>query len=160
MQQNFSATVSICNFTAAKITILNRKILKFEFDLDFVLVALTAPVKDYRICYLINKFLQFNFSREPDLTVETGPDSAPSLFAMFRYKPAETGPDFYFIANKGSGGYLVPEMRKTDYFLMIKNYIDDNELELLLGALNRIPEVVAAVKIDPKKIKSRENLLF
>ncbi len=66
----------------------------------------------------------------------------------------------YFIANKGSDGYLIPEMRKADYFLMIKNYIDDEDLEKLLTALNRIPEIVAAVKIDPKKIKSRENLLF
>ena len=43
---------------------------------------------------------------------------------------------------------------------MIKNYIDDNELDSLINRLNKIPEIVAAVKIDPKKIKSRENLLF
>jgi hypothetical protein len=51
-------------------------------------------------------------------------------------------------------------MRKADYFLMIRNYIDDTDLEQLITGLNRIPEIVAAVKIDPKKIKSRENLLF
>ena len=51
-------------------------------------------------------------------------------------------------------------MRKTDYFLMIKNYIDEDEVENMVSALNRIPEIVAAVKIEPKKIKSRENLLF
>lgn len=51
-------------------------------------------------------------------------------------------------------------MKKVDYFLMIKNYIDDNELDSLINGLNKIPEIVAAVKIDPKKIKSRENLLF
>jgi hypothetical protein len=51
-------------------------------------------------------------------------------------------------------------MKKADYFLMIKNYIDDTDLDKVISALNRIPEIVAAVKIDPKKIKSRENLLF
>jgi hypothetical protein len=43
---------------------------------------------------------------------------------------------------------------------MIRNYIDDNELDTIMSSLNKIPEIVAAVKIDPKKIKSRENLLF
>jgi hypothetical protein len=27
--------------------------------------------------------------------------------------------------------YLIPEMKKADYFLMIKNYIDDNDLTTL-----------------------------
>jgi len=79
---------------------------------------------------------------------------------MYTYHWEASDTDFYFIANKGSDGYLVPEMRKTDYFLMIRNYIDDEDLENILSNLNRIAEIVAAVKIDPKKIKSRENLLF
>ena len=51
-------------------------------------------------------------------------------------------------------------MREADYFIMIKNYIDEDDLESIISGLNKIPEIVAAVKIDPKKIKSRENLLF
>jgi hypothetical protein len=51
-------------------------------------------------------------------------------------------------------------MSKADYFLMIKNYIDEKDLDNLISSLNKITEIVAAVKIDPKKIKSRENLLF
>jgi len=43
---------------------------------------------------------------------------------------------------------------------MIKNYIDDRELNDIISGLNKVPEIVAAIKIDPKKIKSRENLLF
>jgi hypothetical protein len=140
--------------------ILNRKILKYEIDLDFVLIAVTTSLKDYRICYLINKYLNFNFVKTADLEIDINPDSVPVYFSQFDYH-LEAGPtDFYFIANKGSDGYLIPEMRKTDYFLMIKNYISDDELEGIISALNRVPDIVAAVKIDPKKIKSRENLLF
>ena|ERR1700722_10798464 len=140
--------------------ILNRKFLKFEIDLDFVLIAVTTSLKDYRICYLINKFLSYNFTKKPDLSVEIQPGDAPIQFSMYYFNSGENGTDSYFIANKGTEGYLVPEMKKADYFLMIKNYIDENELDSLISTLNKIPEVVAAVKIDPKKIKSRENLLF
>ena len=88
------------------------------------------------------------------------PGAAPVFFSLYTYSWEDSETDFYFIGNKGSDGYLIPEMKKADYFLMIKNYIDDNELDSVVAALNKIPEIVAAVKIDPKKIKSRENLLF
>ena len=139
---------------------MNRKTLKFEIDLDFVLIAITTSLKDYRICCLINKYLNFNFSKRTDLEVDILQGSEPVFFSLYQYHWEASETDFYFIANKGSDGYLVPEMRRADYFLMIKNYIDDDDLEKLVTALNRIPEIVAAVKIDPKKIKSRENLLF
>lgn len=140
--------------------ILNRKNLKFEIDFDFILIALTSSLKDYRICYLINKYLNFNFTRTDDLKIEIIAQANPHLFSLFHYSWESTETDFYFIGNKGSEGYLVPEMREADYFILIKNYIDDDDLEGIISALNKIPEIVAAVKIDPKKIKSRENLLF
>jgi hypothetical protein len=140
--------------------ILNRKNLKFEIDFDFILIALTSSLKDYRICYLINKCLNFNFTRTDDLKLDINAVASPALFSMFMYSWESTETDFYFIGNKGSEGYLVPEMREADYFILIKNYIDDNDLEDLISGLNKINEIVAAVKIDPKKIKSRENLLF
>ena len=159
-QQYFIATVSICIFDGAKVVILNRKILKFEIDLDFVLIAITTSLKDYRICHHINKHLNFGFTKSPDLEVDIVQGSEPVFFSLYQYHWEASETDFFFIANKGSDGYLVPEMRKADYFLMIKNYIDDDDLDKMVTALNRIPEIVAAVKIDPKKIKSRENLLF
>lgn len=140
--------------------ILNRKFLKFEIDLDFVLIAVTTSLKDYRVCYLINKALNFNFTKIQDLEVDINNDFIPVLFSIYHYSWETTETDFYFIANKGSDGYLVPEMRKADYFLLIKNYIDENDLDSLISAINKIPEIVTAVKIDPKKVKSRENLLF
>jgi hypothetical protein len=140
--------------------VLNRKVLKFEIDLDFVLIAVTTSLKDYRICYYINKCLNFNFTRIDDLALDSHVNGAPMLFSLYHYVWESTETDFYFIGNKGSDGYLVPEMREADYFIMIKNYIDDDDLENMISALNKIPEIVAAVKIDPKKIKSRENLLF
>ncbi|WP_255485472.1 IPExxxVDY family protein [Mucilaginibacter sp. SG538B] len=140
--------------------ILNRKFLKFEIDFDFVLIAVTSSLKDYRVCFLINRYLNFNFVKTDDLEVDIYPGSEPVLFSLYRYSWETTETDFFFIGNKGSDGYLVPEIKSADYFLMIRNYIDDNELDTIISSLNKIPEIVAAVKIDPKKIKSRENLLF
>jgi len=144
-----------------KLLILIKKILKFEIDLDFVLIAVTSPLKDYRICYFINKHLHFNLTKIADLAVDIYQGvTEPARFSCYHYQWETTETDFYFIANKGAEGLLIPEMREVDYFLMIKNFIDETDLNNIISALNRITEILAAVKIDPKKIKSRENLLF
>jgi len=140
--------------------ILNRKFLKFEIDLDFVLIAVNTSLKDYRICYLINKYLNFNFIKNPDLVVDINKNNEACLFSIYNYYWPETKAELFFIANKGSEGYLIPEMRNMDYFLLVKNYFSDNEANMLVSALNKIPEIIKATKIDAKKIKSRENLLF
>ncbi len=139
---------------------MNRKTLKIEIDLDFVLIAITTSLRDYRICHYINKRLNFDFTKSADLELDLLNAGGPVYFSFYEYHWEASETDFYFIANKGSDGYLVPEMRKADYFILIKNYITDIELEKMLADLNKIQEIVAAVKIDPKKIKSRENLLF
>ncbi|WP_448700912.1 IPExxxVDY family protein [Mucilaginibacter sp. AW1-3] len=139
---------------------MNKKVLKFEIDLDFVLIAITSSLKDYRLCYLVNRELKFNFTKGDDLHLDPLHGNNPAYFSIYRHSVVDEDTDFFFIANKGSEGYLIPEMNKTDYLLMIKNYYDNDELEKLITGLNRIPEIVAAVKVDPKKIKSRENLLF
>jgi hypothetical protein len=51
-------------------------------------------------------------------------------------------------------------MNRVDYFLVIKNFIDDEDLEAWISHLKQIPEVLAAVEVDVKKLKSKENLLF
>ena len=139
---------------------MNKKVLKFEIDLDFVLVAITSSLKDYRLCFMVNRELKCNFTKIEDLYLDPLHGNNPAYFSIYEYRIEDEDAEFFLIANKGSEGYLIPEMNKTDYLLMIKNYYDNNELERLITGLNRIPEIVAAVKVDPKKIKSRENLLF
>ncbi|MDM8177496.1 hypothetical protein QT327_24640 [Olivibacter sp. 47] len=51
-------------------------------------------------------------------------------------------------------------MKVTDFFLLIKNAIDDELLEWQIDQINNLKEVVVASEIDPHKLKSRENLVF
>ena len=108
----------------------------------------------------MNRALSFDFVKVNDLELEPLQSGQTAYFSLYKYQWEASETDFFFISNKGSEGYLIPEMNKIDYLLMIKNYIDENELDDLITGLNRIPEIVTAVKVDPKKIKSRENLLF
>jgi len=72
----------------------------------------------------------------------------------------ESETELYVLANKGTEGFLVPEMKKVDFLLLIQNYIHTEDLKEIINGLNKIPEVLVAMEVDPKKLKSKENLIF
>jgi len=139
---------------------LNKITLKYEIDLNFLLIAISSPLKDYRLCYYINKFTPLNLSKSDDHeTWSTENDSY--YFTKYSYISQLEGTEYYIISNKGvDSGYLLPELRQYDYFLIIKEFIDDLDLKALYKALNTIPDIIVATEIDPYKLKSRENLVF
>jgi hypothetical protein len=139
---------------------LNRTTLKYELDLDFVLVAITAPLKDYRLCFKINKELHMDFSKQADHQILLSNREEACFFSKYFYLQPHSETGFTLLANKGSDGLLVPEMKTVDYFLLIHNYIDNEELKQVIGGLNRVAEVLVAAELDPKKLKSKENLII
>jgi len=139
---------------------LNRTTLKFELDLDFVLLAITSQLKDYMFCFKINKQLGTDFCKITDLELAFNAGDENFYFSRYFYLMPQAETELYIISNKGTEGFLVPEMKKVDFFLLIRNYIDGDDLKLIISKLNKVPEVLVAVEVDPKKLKSKENLIF
>jgi hypothetical protein len=139
---------------------LNRTTLKFELDLDFVLLAITSQLKDYVFCFKINKQLGTDFCKVTDLELPFNAGDEIFYFSRYFYLIPESESELYILANKGTEGFLVPEMKNVDFFLLIRNYIDEDDLKAIINKLNKLPEVLVAVELDPKKLKSKENLIF
>ena len=139
---------------------LNKLTLKFELDFDFILIAITSSLKDYRLCYEINKAMAVNFVRDEELALSFSKEKIIQTFNRYVYIQDDRDTEFYLLANKGNEGFLIPEMNRVDYFLLIKNYIDKEDLTRWLSHIKKIGEVLAAVEVEPKKLKSKENLLF
>ena len=140
---------------------MNKLTLKYEIDLDFILIAVTSPLKDYRLCYFINKVANLNLRKTNEYELLGLRDNQSLRFSYFQSFSNTSETEFHLISNKGlDGGYLIPEMITSDYFLIIKNFIDDEDLELIENAIHTIPEVVVASRIAPEKLKSKENLIF
>lgn len=137
---------------------MNKKFLKKELDLDFYLLSITSALKDYQIAFLVNKQLNINFKKIDDLLIETL-EGKENYFSLYHYKNLMEK-DFYIIANKSVDGILISEMRETNYFFMLKNFYDKDDINLFINKMKTIKEVQMVVKIDPQKLKSKENLIF
>ena len=140
---------------------MNKVLLKSDFDFDFILLAISCSLKDYRLCHFINKYSGLSLQKSKDHEAFIPLYNTICRFSNYTCVSEEVETEYYFLSNRAEDdGLLIPEMKNTDYFLIIKNFIDEEDLTHLLDSINAIPEVVVATEIDPVRLKSRENLIF
>lgn len=139
---------------------LNRSLLNIELDLDFFLIAIASKLKDYRLCHHINKELCADFRKAGDYCLGLLTGSELLLFSQYCFKPKGSEAEFYIISNQSVAGCLIPEMCGVDYFMLIKNYFDEEDMEDLLLKLQGIADIESLFLVDPHSLKSNENLLF
>jgi len=139
---------------------LNKTYLKLSLDLDFVLIAVTASLKDYVLCHKINTNLNFNFEKVEDHEVYFNIDEEPLAFSKYYFFVEQGEIEYYLVNNRNAEGFLIPEMNKVDFFMIIHQYIDNEDLNYLLNGLNKLADIQVAAQIDQHKLRSRENLIM
>ena len=93
---------------------MNKTYLKLSLDLDFVLIAVTASVKDYVFCHRINNYLSFEFERTDDHEVYHNIDEDPLAFSRYYYYVEQGEIEYYLVNNRNPEGFLIPEMNKVE----------------------------------------------
>lgn len=139
---------------------MNKTYLKLSLDLDFVLIAITASLKDYVLCHKINTSLNFNFEKLEDHEVYFNVDDEPLAFSKYYFFVEQGEIEYYLVNNRNAEGFLIPEMNKVDFFMIIHQYIDKEDLNYLLNGLNKLADIQVAAQIDQYKLRSRENLIM
>jgi RIO-like serine/threonine protein kinase len=139
---------------------LNKTYLKLSLDLDFILIAITASLKDYTLCHKINNILDFNFEKVDDHEVYFNIDEPALSFSKYYYFVEQGEIEYYILNNRNSEGFLIPEMNKVDFFMIIHQYIDTEDLNYILGGLNKLTDIQVAAQINPAKLRSKENLVM
>jgi len=139
---------------------LNKTYLKLSLDLDFVLIAITASLKDYMLCHKVNTSLNFNFEKVEDHEVYFNVDEDPLTFSKYFFFVEQGEIEYYILNNRNAEGFLIPEMNKVDFFMIIHQYIDKEDLNFILTGLNKLADIQVAAQINPAKLKSNQNLIM
>jgi hypothetical protein len=153
-----------------------------EFDeIDYHLIAIHTSLEDYRLAYFINQILPINLGKNKN-EIQINIKEGETKFARFYYHDVEKGISWNLIQNKNeviqqkndnrqnlfsnismeisTKVYLLPEIKKADYFLKIENLEDDMNLTDIQVLLNTIDSISTAYIVETNKIKSKNNLIF
>ena len=137
-----------------------KKTLKVDYDYDFVFIGIVAAAKDYRLCWAMNNSLGIELGKTDELELPVKGSKEPSWFSRYSYAVPGNETVFLLLGNKGTAGYLIPEQKQVDYFLMIQQLQDQRDKDLILKKLLKTDLVQTAFFLDPSKLRSKENLLF
>ncbi len=133
---------------------MTRHLLEVTFDYEFDLIGISCHLRDYRLCWELNRLLELNLSRD-----EIGAETESGVFALYSDECPETRTIINLLVNRGENGLLIPELRQADYLLMLREnarWEDDELVDIIKGH----PQILTAFSIDPNGLKSKENLLL
>ena len=139
---------------------MSKNSLQLDFDYDFELISVISSIRDYRMCWLLNKSLNFDFIRQEDIEIQFSKMRRLSYFSLFLFEDEINFSQYYFINNKSSGTYLIPELKQVDYFLLLRGSDVLHEKGRIIDGLRSLQAVETFFEVNPNELKSKQNLIF
>lgn len=125
----------------------------------YTLIGISCHLKDYRLSYLLNKKLEFGFSKQQDLVITLQDKKEPANFSFYHYKDEDQVNSYWLIANRSEEYILLPEIKQLDFLLMVEGEFKKTRKDSLLKAVSSIQNVLTAYEINITSIRNFENLL-
>jgi hypothetical protein len=128
---------------------------------EFELLGFVAPVKDYKMAWIINNSLDLKLVKTEDYEIEF---INGTKLCVSQYKYEKENGFIQLLKNKSftpdtNSIYLIPELKIIDYFLIIQDFTSDVDINDYIERLSGNSVIQNVVKLDIEKIKSKENLL-
>lgn len=142
---------------------LKKTKLIVDYDFDFILLGMIAPLKDYKLAWTLNKRLQFNLVKKDDLQIDFNDGKVVSL-SQFVFETENN--KLTLLKNKSfetednRNRFLLPELNHIDYLLKIEGEGDSLNPESILSTLRSVECIQLAQQIKIETLKSKENLIF
>jgi len=134
---------------------MSKTRLKIEYDFDFCLIGIVCSEKDFRLSWLLNNQLALKLAKMEDHVSGVGNHSLSSFIEEDLMR------EYYLVTNKGDAGKpLLEEHQHTDYFIIVKGEITDEEKKYFAEQIKKLSSVSASYLIDVETLKSKQNLIF
>ena len=86
-------------------------------EVEFSVLAINSHAKGYKLCWNINNFMHMNFEKIEDQTIEN-----EMTFSRYKYSTDENI-EYNIVTNRSKKGYLIPDQKSVNYFLIINFFI-------------------------------------
>jgi hypothetical protein len=161
---------------------LGKHTLEIEYDYEFVLIGISSHEKDYRFCWSLNNKLKLELSKKESLEIKGKRQKTPSYFSFFTFEDQDQYKEYSVLANfseskslvltentlfgtaeksrQSENEFLIPEHKQMNYFFIVHGEMTDFEVDQLIKDIKDIDIVKTAIRIDPKTLKSKQNLIF
>ena len=123
-------------------------------EYNFIVLAINSHSKAYKLCWNINKALNLNLEINEQHKIDG------DLF--FNRYTSVIGEELIcdLLLNRSKQGYMIPEHKSVNYFLIIKSNNWDSIEYNFLNKLRKINDILLVFEIDLKKMKNSNRFII
>tara|TARA_B110000444_G_scaffold242932_1_gene260745 strand:+ start:652 stop:1035 length:384 start_codon:yes stop_codon:yes gene_type:complete len=122
--------------------------------MDFTILAINSHIKGYKLCWNINNNLRASFEKQEDHNIKD-----ELWFARYAYI-CDEGVEYNLLANRSKKGYLIPNQKRINYFLIIKNDYWQNDMKAFINKLSITKDILLVFELDAKVIKEIDRFIL
>ena len=139
---------------------MRKRKLILNNEVEDTVYGLVSSLKDYKLAWKINQLFKIELVRKPELKISfvIGSD-----IEVTNYEYRTEIVCLRLIKNRGldsTVSYLIPELSKFDYFILIDEQDVFMDHSLFLNMLKVVEGIDYALSVDTDKLKSKDNFIF
>ena len=115
----------------------------------FTLFGISCHLRDFRLSYLLNNKLELEFVKMDDF----------QGFSFYFCRDDDHYNSYYILGNRGQEALLLPDLKQTDFFLLVEGPFKKTQKDRLLEKIKGIQHVLTAFEVRFETIKNYESML-
>jgi len=120
-------------------------------EIDFSVLAINSHIKAYRLCWNLNKTLNIDLEKNEDQKITN------RLFFSRYTHITKDGFEYNVLVNRSKEGYLVPEYKSVNYFLILNTQKKTNKI---IEKVKNIKEVLMVFELDVLENQHLDRFIF
>jgi hypothetical protein len=140
-----------------------KTLFRLEFESEYRIVGLFCSERDYRLCWLLNNQLGYDFRRAPaDFEAFSARTQSLEMHSVYHYKAPESMKSSFFIINNRSHNdiTLFQTPPGLDYLFLVRADGSWFNFRDLLKTLRSMKLLSAAYQLDQELGKGKEGFLY
>jgi len=125
----------------------------------YTLFGVSCHLKDYRLSFLLNQYLELEFIKMEDFRTLATSQRESDNFSFYSCRDEDRFNIYHLVANRGERLALLPELKQTDFLLLVDGPFKKAQKDHLLAAVKSIPNVLTSFEIRFETIKNYEVFL-
>jgi hypothetical protein len=140
---------------------LDIESLTDDFFAETRLLGITAPVKNYQLCWKLNNLLGYNFRLNADIEIHLRKKNRNYYFNIYESNEPNSFLTHYIYHNQFDGEYLLPEFKHMDFLWLMKgDCVDDEKCNWIKQAVKNINGIQLVAELTNEQIKNKGNMVF
>jgi hypothetical protein len=115
----------------------------------FTMFGISCHLKDYRLSYHLNHRLELSFVKMDDFLG----------FSFYYCRDEDCFNSYYLLGNRSQESILLPDLKQTDFLLLVEGPFKKIQKERLLEKIRGIQNVLTAFEVRFETIKNYNVLL-